>query len=400
MSDNSKKGSDLQGLSSLMTDATLGITDLVEEMHKRIVHPPFLPSTPVQHLITKLAGFTYSTIKKGVSLMGVGLDKGLGVVSSIAEEKKQGVKIETFRALLNGLVGDYLEKKGNPLAIEMQFRYQAESISLESKRIDERYPKVNGKILVMVHGCCMNDIQWTRKDHNHGIELSEELDKTTVYLYYNSGLHISINGQRFSKILEKLIENWPVPVDEISIIAHSMGGLVSRSAIHYGQVENKKWIKRLKKIIFLGTPHHGAPMERIGNYVDEILEFIPYTKPLAKLGKTRSAGVTDLRYGNLLDEDWKDNNRFEIKGDQRQHIALPKQVQCYSIAAVKVRKNNKAGKILGDGLVDVKSALGKHIDSSKELNFSESNTWISYENNHMDLLSNPKTYAKIKDWLS
>lgn len=106
-----------------------------------------------------------------------------------------------------------------------------------------------------------------------------------------------------------------------------MGGLVSRSAIHYGQQQQKLWTKHLKKIIFLGTPHHGAPLEQAGNFLDVILEAIPYAKPFARLGKIRSAGVTDLRYGNLLDEDWQNNDRFKMQGDQRKNISLPEQVE-------------------------------------------------------------------------
>ena len=46
---------DLQGLTRLITDATIGITDLVEAMHRRVVNPPLLPSTPIQNLITNIA---------------------------------------------------------------------------------------------------------------------------------------------------------------------------------------------------------------------------------------------------------------------------------------------------------------------------------------------------------
>jgi pimeloyl-ACP methyl ester carboxylesterase len=191
-----------------------------------------------------------------------------------------------------------------------------------------------------------------------------------------------------------------VPIEELIIIGHSMGGLVSRSALYYGQKQQNSWTKHLKKIIFLGTPHHGAPMEQVGNYVDVVLEAVPYSKPFARLGKIRSAGVTDLRYGNLLDEDWQNYDRFKMHGDQRQTISLPKQVECYAIAGV-IGKAIKSGtrQLLGDNMVGIKSALGQHKDPTKNLNFKKANTWIAYENNHMDLLSNPKVYNKIKTWM-
>jgi hypothetical protein len=178
-----------------------------------------------------------------------------------------------------------------------------------------------------------------------------------------------------------------------------MGGLVTRSALYYGQKENKTWTKFIKKIVFMGTPHHGSHVERAGNYLHTILDFVSYTKPLAKLGKIRSAGVTDLRFGNLVDEDWQDKDRFELQKDQRQHIPLPQEIECYAIAAINANETDSLQKSHNDYLVDVKSALGKHKNPDKTLNFKEENIWIAYKNSHMDLLSNPKIYSKIKEWL-
>jgi pimeloyl-ACP methyl ester carboxylesterase len=297
-------------------------------------------------------------------------------------------------------VGDYLEEKENPVKITMQFRHQAKAITLDSESLKETYPTISGKILVMVHGSCMNDIQWTRKAHNHGIALAKELGKTPIYLQYNSGRHISTNGQNFNELVEKLVQHWPVPVEELVIIAHSMGGLVTRSALHYGQQQQQTWTKYLKKVVFLGTPHHGAPLERIGNYLDGILESILYAKPFARLGKVRSAGITDLRYGSLVDEDWQGSDRFEIKADQSQHIPLPKRIACYNIAAVIGQETDVISpQVLGDSMVDIKSALGQHENPAKQLQFKKKNTWVAYGVSHLGLLNNLEVYAKIKAWL-
>ena len=400
MSKKTKKDSELQGITHLLVDATIGITDLVEDMQKQIVHPSFLPSTPIQKLITTIAGITYQNIRWGTLFIGKSLHKILEQLTPAIGQIKASDKKEIILSVLNGVIGDYLEEKENPLKIEMQFRYRLKSILLDGNYLKETYPNVNGKILLMLHGSCMNDLQWTRKDHNHGEIIATELNKTPIYLKYNSGLHISSNGKNLNNLLEELVKNWPVPIEELVIIAHSMGGLVARSALYYGGQEQKNWTKHLKKMVFLGTPHHGSHVERKGNYLDIILEAIPYVKPFARLGKIRSAGVTDLRYGNLVDGDWQDNDRFERKTDQRQHIPLPKQIEFYSIAAVIGKKTTTvSAKILGDTLVDVNSALGQHKNPDKSLLFKKENSWIVYENNHLDLLSNPKIIEKIKEWL-
>ena len=158
------------------------------------------------------------------------------------------------------------------------------------------------------------------------------------------------------------------------------------------------WVAGISGLVLIGIYiSRSKKFEKIGNYLDLVLVTVPYAKPFAKLGKIRSAGVTDLRYGNIIDKDWKNKNRFELKSDERQTIQLPKEIEFYAIAGV---LSNKLNNLLGDSLVDLKSALGKHKNPDKDLNFLKENTLILFENNHLDLLSNPQITDKLKVWLS
>jgi pimeloyl-ACP methyl ester carboxylesterase len=170
----------------------------------------------------------------------------------------------------------------------------------------------------------------------------QRLGCTPVYLRYNSGLHTSQNGHELSAQLEQLLLHWPTPVDELTVVAHSMGGLLIRSAFHYARKDGLRWPAHLKSIVFLGTPHHGAPMERAGNWVDTVLGSTPFTAPIAKLGHVRSAGITDLRYGHVVDEDWQGHDRFRRSPDRRQIVPLPGGVACYAIAATLAPKRRRA----------------------------------------------------------
>ena len=190
---------------------------------------------------------------------------------------------------------------------------------------------------MLAHGLCLNDLQWNRRGHDHGAALARDLGYTPVYLHYNTGLHISTNGRQLAEALEALVAQWPVPLEEFALVAHSMGGLVARSACHYGALAAHAWPRRLGTLVFLGTPHHGAPMERGGNWIDTLLEISPYTAPFARLGKIRSAGITDLRYGNLADEDWHGRDRF-ARGDRRRFVPLPDGVRCFAIGATAAAK--------------------------------------------------------------
>ena len=141
----------------------------------------------------------------------------------------------------------------------------------------------------------MNDLQWTRRGRDRGAALAGELGWTPVHLHYNSGLHISSNGRAFAGLMETLLQQWPVPVREVAIIGHSSGGLVCRSAYQYGMVAGHRWPRRVRKLVFLGTPHHGSALERIGNLVTVGLGLSPYSAPLTRIAGIRSAGITDLR---------------------------------------------------------------------------------------------------------
>jgi pimeloyl-ACP methyl ester carboxylesterase len=188
---------------------------------------------------------------------------------------------------------------------------------------------------------------------------------------------------------------------ELVLIGHSLGGLVVRSACHYGALARHEWRQRLDKLIFVGPPHHGAPFERGGDWVDMPLGSTPYTAPLACLGKIRSAAITDLRFGNLLDEDWEQRDRFERSGDLRVTVPLPEGVACYAIAAtLDKRAGARRDLLIGDGIVPLASALGRDANPELALTFDESRQWVAYDVNHLDLLSRPKVYARIRQWLA
>jgi pimeloyl-ACP methyl ester carboxylesterase len=193
---------------------------------------------------------------------------------------------------------------------------------------------------------------------------------------------------------------WPVPVTELSVVVHSMGGLVIRSALAAAQEESPTWPQHLKNIVFLGTPHHGAPLERAGNWVDVILGSTPYSRPFAKLGQLRSAGITDLRYGHVVDADWMGHDRFRKKPDSRTAVPLPDHVACFTVAATLAgQRSPVAERLIGDGLVPLASALGQHAQAHRTLQFDKASQRIVYKTGHMALLSSPEVTEQLLAWL-
>ncbi|ETR71840.1 MAG: PGAP1-like protein [Candidatus Magnetoglobus multicellularis str. Araruama] len=394
------KISDIKGINKLVTDSVSGVTDIVSTMHKTIDNTPGLCGATTSGPIGKISDIVYNSIHSVNNLVRDCIDTILSELEPIIDNEKNFPERDAVLSALNGVLGDYLVKHNNPLAIPMTVQqYKQPPLNLEtlSEKLD--IPDYTGKLLVVVHGLCMNYQQWLFNGHNHADALARDFGYTPLYLNYNTGLHISINGRSFSNLLELLIPN--LDIKDFVIFTHSMGGLVTRSAYHYGIQTGCSWPKYLNKQFFLGTPHHGAPLEKGGNWINLILERFPHAAPFARLAKIRSSGITDLRYGTILDEDWISKDRFDHLPDERHPVPLPEKVQSYAIAGTLASdQGNMTDKIIGDGLVPTDSALGKHSTSELCLQFPEDSQWIAYGLNHWDLLYHETIYEKIYQWCS
>jgi len=386
----------VRGGSRLAFDATSGLIDLVEKMHLTIQRAPGIVGAAPKGNTRGITGAVYGTIRGVTHALGRGVDAGLVPLAALLPESEPTAGREAFAGVLNGVYGDHLVRSDNPLAIAMNLRSAGRPV--EAARMAQL--DVTGKVLVLVHGLCMTDLQWTRNGHDHGAALARDGGYTALYLHYNSGLHVSTNGQAFADRLEDLVRRWPRRIEELVIVGHSMGGLLARSAYHYGRLAGHAWPGHLGKMVFLGTPHHGAPLERGGNWLDFMMALSPYSAPFTKLARMRSAGITDLRHGNLLDEDWSGQDRFALASDRRRPLPLPEGVACYAAAVtLGTRRGPISERLLGDGLVPLNSALGRHPRGERTLGIPASRQWIGHGIGHMDLLSDQTLYKQLSGWL-
>ena len=407
------RASDLRALAQLATDTTLAVTTMAEGVHQSIWRTLGAPSGATTAQTRGLTGLIYKSVTGVTQLVGRGVATALTRLEPLLQ-RLEGQAEESFEraaivAALNGVMGDRLQASANPLAVPMTLRYQdlgaIVSKGLEANLpLGEQIPNATPKLLLVIHGLCMNDLQWNTqqqgKNINHAITLASALGYTPVYVRYNSGLHVSENDHDLARQLEALVARWPTPLAQITVLAHSMGGLLARSALHVASQSGLQWPRYLKNIVFLGTPHHGAPLERAGNWVDVILGSTPYSRPFAKLGQLRSAGVTDLRYGHVLDVDWMGHDRFRRKPDSRTPVPLPDNVACFTVAATLAgKRSHLADRLLGDGLVPLHSALGQHDEAPRQLHFAPVHQLISYRTGHLQLLSNPAITQQLLQWL-
>ena len=386
---NRSQLSDLRGVTRAAIDATDAIAEVVEKMHRTIQLRPGPLGVSATDRPTGITGLVYRCVRGGIRLTGRAVDASLSGATLLLPEGKSSPALDAYRSALNGVYGDYLFRTGNPLAIDMSLHHQGRRVDIhDPTSVVDKHSDVSpgNKLLVLVHGLCMNDKQWSRDGHDHGAALADELGYLPLYLRYNSGLPIASNGRLLAEMLETLIGNWAAPLDEVVIMGHSMGGLVARSACYHAREAGHGWPKHLRKLVFLGTPHHGAPLERGGHGLDLAMNLSPYSMPLTRLSKARSAGITDLRYGTI--------------SAGKDIVPLPSGVKCYAIAAVRAAKRSLlSARLIGDGLVTLDSALGRHRDRARMLAIPRSRQWVGYEMGHRDLLSRPEAYRQISAWL-
>jgi pimeloyl-ACP methyl ester carboxylesterase len=380
--------SDLHGAVRLGVDATTGAADLVEAVHAAIARPDLGLRGASSQRTSGVTGLVYRSIRGATALTGAVLSAALA--RPHPEYERTSAEREAVIAALNGVLGDHLASTANPLAIPMRLHHAGMPLVPHSDALSRAIPVADPKLLILVHGLCMNDLQWTRAGHDHGAMLAESLGYTPLYLHYNTGLSIADNGRRFARLLEAVQTHWPTRVDEITLIGHSMGGLLARSACQHAVAADHRWISSLRNLVCLGSPHHGAPLERGGRWIDQVLGAMPFASPLARIGKLRSAGITDLRHG-----------RTQSVYGRHRAAALPRGVHCYAIAATTGRRRGDLkDRWIGDGLVPVESALGHHRDPDRAIGFARQRQWIGYGMNHLDLLSHPDVADRLLRWLT
>jgi pimeloyl-ACP methyl ester carboxylesterase len=397
---------EIAGLGDLAGDAAAGATRQIHELHNGIagrvwrrVGPASLPVRIAHDRIARRAyaaagELTRAVVRAGAHAAG----------ASLAPDSPSVQRSPAGRALvsaLNGAFGDTLERQRNALALPMAFRRGGRDLELSSEELAGAYPNAKPRLAVFVHGLCETDDAWKLGAARHvpyGHRMEIELGYSPLHLRYNTGRHISENGREFADTLERLIAEWPVSVDEVVLIGHSMGGLVARSACHYGA--RSECIAKVRHVITLGTPHHGAPLEQVTNAASVALARLPETRPLARALNIRSSGIKDLRYGYLVDECWSGQDGDAFLRDTSDEIPFLQTARHYFICATLTREADAAvGRIIGDLLVLQPSAWA-HPGRSRRMRFPIEHYFHVGGANHFDLLNHPAIYAQIRRCVS
>jgi pimeloyl-ACP methyl ester carboxylesterase len=401
--------SDIRAVGDLAGEASSVLTTLVRGMHTGIAGRVFDSigplATPTRIVHDGLTQAIYTGVERGVRaathVAGILAAEIWGDETHDALESRSDAVAATIAAI-NGIYGDELTDRENPLAGAMTVRHDGTSVALTSDSLASAFPAATSRVAVFIHGWCLTERSWSRAPRtgddtrSYAERLRTDLGFTPVMLRYNTGLHISVNGQTLAEILDLMHDQWPVPITELVLIGHSMGGLVARSACHYGAERQLGWTDAVGRVVCLGSPHLGADIEKGVNAAAWALAKLPETRAIAAFLNARSDGVKDLRYGACLDEDWRDADPDEFLRDRCQEAPFLPHATYHFVASTVAPP--LLGMIAGDHLVRPKSAAGQ--GKSRSIPFDTQHGLTLSGLHHFDLLNHPLVYAKLRDWLT
>ncbi len=403
------RSSDIRAVGELAGEGLAAVGALIAEMHAGIAGRPFgalgPAAAPVRLLHDGISRAVYGGVRGGLRLLAHG---GAAVAATRATEAGPALEGTPAGSLalgtVNGLWGDRLTDRRHALAYGMAVRRGRADVAITPEGLAAAYPDATPRIAVFVHGLFGDDDNWrlfplggdrTRR-RTYGERLRDELGYTPVTLRYNTGRHISHNGRALAALLDDLRAGWPEPVEEIVLIGHSMGGLVARSACHYGGA----WTGRVRHVFSLGSPHLGADLEKGLNVAGWALRKLPETRGLSTLLNARSVGIKDLRYGACVDEDWREcADPDEFLRDRCTEVPFLPDARYYFVGCTVA--DGPLGTVLGDLLVRTPSASGRGSGRGhgRRIAFPAGHGHELTGLNHFDLLNHPAVYAQIRTWL-
>jgi len=379
---------EVRALARLVTDTTGAVVATTRAVHRAIADRVWPDAgQPAKAMHDAISTVVYASIDAGTTTVGVVAEHGLRITGATRRLRPwTGTASGRYLAgFVNGAFGDRLLLRHPVLATPMRIRAGGRDVPLTPERLAAGYPDATSYVVVFLHGLVETE-QWWGTTFAAGLEA--DLGCTSVQVRYNTGRHISDNGRQLADLVGELVEAWPVDVERIAIVGHSMGGLVARSAVH--QAAGEPWLDLVAHVVCLGSPHDGSVVERGANVLAWALRGIGETAPLGALLDSRSAGIKDLRYGYLDERDWLGIDPDELLTDRRGPYRRSAKARQSFAAASLGPAGSRSGRWVGDLLVLPDSALSGRLPARRR--------WFG-RMHHFALLRDARVYRQLRSWL-
>jgi pimeloyl-ACP methyl ester carboxylesterase len=380
--DSASNLDDWRGVGYLVALATERLTAPVEGMHREIVGRWLgiagPTAEPAGRAVDGLIASIYHTIRLGGTVAGSVISIGAELTEGRASLRPvwETPKGKYVQSIINGVWGDRFDEDQSPFRIELGLRDpDGRLVPATPTSLRHAFPRPSGRLAVMAHGLGENERSWESAD-GAGLANGLQADGFSVLrLRYNTGRRVTENGLDLANLLEEVHRAWPVPVEEITLIGHSMGGLVVESAVDAGRSSGQGWVERATHVVALSAPHLGSPIEKLVHLFSRSLGLFRESRPIGTFLDQRSAGIRDLRHGPDLDG--------ASRGSIEHHLVG---------GTVTSDPTHPLGALVGDLVVRVASATRKGGDVETEVLVVGGST-------HAGLRHNTEVVARIRTWL-
>lgn len=395
-----------RGALQLTRDAFDQITARIHEFHRAISDKPFsgleaLPGigdagAPVRVLHDGITDGVYGAVRlTGTAI----LDAATTILRQVERSFPTAAagphrERDLLIGAVAGVVGDHAAVRRNPLMPRLGFYRDGRRVEPRAAALAQTYADATPRLAIFVHGLACTEHGWDfyrdpalPDTAPYSERLAAELGYTPVFVRYNTGLHISGNGRRLAREIARLVSAWPTPVDDIALIGHSMGGLVIRAAAAQAQDQGLPWARVVRKVVCLGSPHRGAPLEQAVDRLTGVLARFELSRPWGRVLEVRSVGIRDLKHGATSDADWR--SATARRWCEPQPITRLPHAQYHFIgSSLGVSANDPLERFLGDGLVRLPSSLATEL--------ADADSAVLFRLNHMRLLNHPEVYPHIQ----
>ncbi|MGA8038513.1 MAG: alpha/beta fold hydrolase [Acidimicrobiia bacterium] len=373
---------DWRALGYLVRVTTERLTYPVEGMHRAILQRWLgmagTRANTGRRLADGMTASVYQAIRLGGRAVGTAISIGARLVSERATVRPlwETTRGRYVQSIFNGVWGDRFEEDGSQFRIELGLRDRDGALLPTSPAsLSRAFPRPTGRLVILLHGLGETERCWQSDDSP---DLSEGLEAdgfSVLRVRYNTGLAVSETGSDLARVVEEIRLSWPVPVDEVALIGHSMGGLVIRSSVDAARAMGLPWVELVRHLVAIGTPHLGSPIEKGVKIVGDGLGLFNETRPLRTFLEQRSAGIKDM--GGI-------NPQFGHLDAIDDHIVA---------GVVTRRPSHPLGLLLGDLVVRVGSATGGgRVGASDVL--------IAGGRKHADLINDQEVISRIRAWLT
>lgn len=338
-----------------------GIAGTVEDMHRAVSRGAFWFAGPIGRPVEKVhdavVDHVYTTVRTGIRAAG---ELGAAIATLRPREASSAGALRA-RSIALGSVDERFLSVAPELDAEVALYRDGGEIPPRSAELAAAFPYASSHVTVFLHGLTQSEDGWhPREDEGVALpQIAAEAGATPLLLRYGTGRAIVRNGADVAELLEAAFTSWPVPVERMTIVGHSMGGLVAQAAGLIARERRHHWPDTVTDLVHIGTPHRGSWLEKFATRVSWALaRSSPHTAPIGRLIDGRSQGIKDLRFGTIAATAATDEAPDGDLTDLAEDPPFPGRNHHLVVGRLRSARRHPLNLMLGDGLVRLGSAAG------------------------------------------